>query len=30
MNNTIAYKGYVGSVKFSEEDGTFFGRVMGI
>ena len=30
MNNTIAYKGYVGSVEFSEEDGIFFGRVMGI
>ena len=30
MNNTIQYKGYVGSVEFSEEDGIFFGKVMGI
>lgn len=30
MNNTIEYKGYVGSVEFSEEDGLFFGKVMGL
>ena len=24
MNNTIQYKGYVGSVEFSEEDGIFY------
>ncbi|MCD8018259.1 MAG: type II toxin-antitoxin system HicB family antitoxin [Clostridiales bacterium] len=30
MNNTINYKGYVGSVEFSEPDGIFFGKVMGI
>lgn len=30
MSNTIEYKGYVGSVEFSEEDSLFFGRVMGI
>lgn len=30
MNNTIEYKSYVGSVEFSEEDGIFFGKVMGI
>ena len=30
MNNTIQYKGYVGSVEFSEEDGTFYGKVMGM
>ena len=30
MNNTIQYKGYVGSVEFSEADGIFFGKVMGI
>ena len=30
MNNTIEYKGYIGSVEFSEEDGLFFGKVMGI
>ena len=30
MNNTIEYKGYIGSVEFSKEDGIFFGKVMGI
>ena len=30
MKNTIEYKGYVGSVEFSEEDGIFYGKVMGI
>ena len=30
MNNTMEYKSYVGSVEFSEEDGIFFGKVMGI
>ena len=30
MNNTIQYKGYAGSVEFSEEDGLFYGKVMGI
>ena len=30
MNNTIQYKGYVGSIEFSEEDGTFYGKVLGI
>lgn len=30
MNNTMEYKGYVGSVEFSEEDGIFYGKVMGI
>lgn len=30
MSNTIQYKGYVGSVEFSEEDSIFFGKVMGI
>ena len=30
MSNTIEYKGYIGSVEFSEEDGVFFGKVMGI
>ena len=30
MKNTMEYKGYVGSVEFSEEDGIFFGKVMGI
>lgn len=30
MNNTIQYKGYIGSVEFSETDGIFYGKVMGI
>lgn len=30
MNNVIEYKGYIGSVEFSEEDGVFFGKVQGI
>lgn len=30
MNNTMEYKGYVGSVEFSEADGVFFGKVQGI
>ena len=30
MNNTMEYKGYVGSVEFSEEDAIFYGKVMGI
>ena len=30
MNNTMEYRGYVGSVEFSEEDGLFYGKVMGI
>lgn len=30
MKNTMEYKGYVGSVEFSEVDGVFFGSVMGI
>ncbi len=30
MNNTMDYKGYIGSVEFSEEDGIFYGKVMGI
>lgn len=30
MNNTMEYKGYVGSVEFSEDDGMFFGKVMGV
>lgn len=30
MNNTMEYKGYVGSVEFSEEDTLFFGKVLGI
>ena len=30
MNNTMQYKVYVGSVEFSEADGLFFGKVLGI
>ena len=30
MKNTITYKGYIGSVEFSQEDGLFFGKVQGI
>lgn len=30
MSNTMEYKGYVGSVEFSEEDCLFFGKVMGL
>ncbi len=30
MSNTIEYKGYVGSIEFSEADGIFFGKVMGV
>lgn len=30
MKNTMQYKGYVGSVEFSEEDQILYGRVMGI
>ena len=30
MNNTIEYKGYVGSVEFSSEDSLFYGKVQGV
>ena len=30
MKNTMDYKGYTGSVEFSEEDGVLFGKVLGI
>ena len=30
MSNTIKYKGYIGSIEFSEEDGGFYGKVQGI
>ena len=30
MSSTMEYKGYVGSVEFSEKDGIFFGKVMGL
>lgn len=28
--NTLAYKGFVGSVNFSEKDNVFFGKIEGI
>ncbi len=30
MKNLIEYKGYVGSIEFSEEDELFYGKVQGI
>ncbi len=30
MNNVIEYKGYIGSIEFSEKDIIFFGKVLGI
>ena len=30
MNNTMEYKGYIGSVEFSEADTVFYGKVLGI
>ena len=30
MKNTMEYKGYIGNVEFSEDDGVFFGKVQGI
>lgn len=30
MSNTMEYKGYIGSVEFSEDDGLFYGKVTGI
>ena len=30
MNNIIKYKGYIGSIEFSEPDGIFYGKVQGI
>ncbi|MBQ0060352.1 MAG: type II toxin-antitoxin system HicB family antitoxin [Bacteroidales bacterium] len=28
--NTLTYKGFLGSVSFSEKDGVFFGKIEGI
>lgn len=28
--NTMRYKGFIGSVAYSEEDNVFFGKVEGI
>lgn len=30
MSNTMEYKGYVGTVEFSEPDCVFYGKVIGI
>ena len=30
MNNTMEYKGYLGSVEFSEAGALFYGKVLGI
>lgn len=30
LKQTMTYKGYVGSVKFSDADGVFFGKVQGV
>ena len=30
VGNMIRYNGFVGSVEFSEEDGIFYGKVMGV
>ncbi len=30
MSSTIQYKGYVGSVEFSQEDRVFYGKVLGV
>jgi len=29
-NNTISYKNCIGSVEYSEKDGLFYGKVLGI
>lgn len=30
MNNNMEYKGYLGSVEFSEEEAVFFRKIMNI
>ena len=30
MNNVMTYKGYTGSVEFSESDAMLFGKVLGV
>lgn len=30
MKNIMKYKGYIGSVEFSEDDSLFFGKVQGV
>jgi len=28
--NSLSYRGYYGSVEFSDEDSVFFGRIVGV
>ena len=30
MNKKMEYKGYIGSIEFSESDGCFYGKVLDI
>ncbi len=30
MSKTVEYKGYIGSIEYSESDKVFFGKVQGI
>ena len=30
MSNYLEYKGYIGSIEFSDEDMVFYGKVQGI
>jgi len=30
MKNSLSYKGFFGSVEFSDEDDVFYGRIIGI
>ena len=30
MNYTMTYKGYSGSVEYSDEDNVYFGKIVGI
>lgn len=30
MKNTLSYKGFIGSVSYSNEDGVLFGKIEGI
>ena len=30
LKNTLEYKGYIGTIEYSEEDAVFFGKVTGI
>ena len=30
MNNTMHYKGYFGTVEYSDEDKILFGKIIGI